>query len=84
MRGIVANEAHFASNKKYDVGSNPGIWELLLKDFHVTQEGSVKANQYLQSRGKNIVEDNLSGQCTPGHSCKNSTKKALLSLLHKP
>jgi hypothetical protein len=81
MRGVVAEEADFTAHLVHDVGKDPAIWELLDKEFHVTHESTVKANQYLQTHFVQVVENNLSGQCTPGHSCKNSTKEALQKLL---
>lgn len=81
MRGVVAEETEFTAHLVHDVGNDPSVWELLNENFHVTLESTVKTNQYLQNHVEQVVENNLSGQCTPGHSCKNSTKEALEKLL---
>lgn len=52
------------------------------RGFHVSVLDVVKVNRYLQDHVYAIAEDNLRGQCTHGHSCKNSTREALEELLH--
>lgn len=49
--------------------------------FHVSVLDVVKVNRYMQDNVVAIAEDNLRGQCTHGHSCKNSTRKALEDLI---
>lgn len=39
------------------------------------------ANQHLQDNIAAIVEENLKGQCTPGHSCKNQSRVELQRIL---
>ena len=83
MRGVVADRKEFSTALKFDTGGDPAIWSILAKNFHITKGMTAKANHYLQTHFQEVLEDNLFGQCTPGHSCKNSTKIILKKLLHK-
>jgi hypothetical protein len=51
------------------------------KGFNVSVSKTIQANRYMQQHVAAIAGDNLQGQCTHGHSCKNSTKEALEELL---
>jgi hypothetical protein len=51
------------------------------KGFNVSVSKTIQANRYMQQHVAAIAADNLRGQCTHGHSCKNSTREALEELL---
>lgn len=55
----------------------------LQQGFHVTIADVIQVNQYMQDHVFEIAADNLRGQCTHGHSCKNETRKALDSILRQ-
>jgi hypothetical protein len=53
------------------------LWGFSKRAFGIT-ETSVKDTQDFLKRNKVLIaEENLKGQCTEGHSCKNSTKEKL-------
>jgi hypothetical protein len=83
MRGVATEEEDF--HRSFDRTSyiNRTTLELVLhRDFNTGLDAVIKANQYLRMNLAGIVADNLRGQCTKGHSCKQTTKDALESLLN--
>ena len=50
------------------------------RDFGIQREAFRETRQLLVDRLARIAADNLRGQCTTGHSCKNSTKQLLQQL----
>eukprot|EP00536_Pseudo-nitzschia_multiseries_P007887 jgi/Psemu1/287427/fgenesh1_pg.191_\ len=59
------------------------FWELLQRDFYIKPESALTTAQYIKDNLQSIVSDNLKGQCTSGHSCKNSSKTKLEEILEK-
>eukprot|EP00581_Thalassiosira_minuscula_P013163 CAMPEP_0183728592 /NCGR_PEP_ID=MMETSP0737-20130205/28462_1 /TAXON_ID=385413 /ORGANISM="Thalassiosira miniscula, Strain CCMP1093" /LENGTH=508 /DNA_ID=CAMNT_0025960585 /DNA_START=143 /DNA_END=1669 /DNA_ORIENTATION=+ len=57
------------------------IWRILAEDFAVSNEGATYARSLIVGRMHFIAEENLRGQCTPGHSCKNQTRGMLEKLI---
>ena len=53
------------------------LWDSLSKDFSVTRQDAKEVRDIIVDRMQEIAEDNLKGQCTSGHSCKNGTQKVL-------
>lgn len=53
------------------------LWKGLSDVFSVTRQGVRFAETIMVDRMQEIAMDNLRGQCTPGHSCKNATKEVL-------
>ena len=49
-------------------------------DFHIDAEDVRIANRFIHQNIVEIAKDNLKGQCTPGHSCKLSSKEQLQRL----
>ena len=58
------------------------LWKLLQspKHFHIDAEDVRIANRFIHQNIVEIAKDNLKGQCTPGHSCKLSSKEQLQRL----
>jgi len=59
------------------------FWELVQKSFSVNPSAAMETSKYLKDNMKSIILDNLKGQCTFGHSCKESSKVKLYSLLNE-
>ncbi len=60
---------------------NKHLIRVLQQGFHVGIDKMKQVNGYMQSHVVEIAADNLLGQCTHGHSCKNSTREALEELV---
>lgn len=58
------------------------LWAVLSSKFSISRDGAKLARAICIDREIEIAQDNLKGQCTGGHSCKNSTKKILQTLQH--
>lgn len=82
MRDILLDGDRFERRLDSSVTNN-ATWLTveLWKSFHCRLDHVVRTNLHLQVHVVDIAADNLRGQCTKGHSCKNSTKDALLNLL---
>ncbi|CAJ1947781.1 unnamed protein product [Cylindrotheca closterium] len=59
------------------------LWLLLHKRFAVEPERVKELMKYFEANRKEIAQENLLGQCTTGHSCKDSAKQALQSYMGK-
>lgn len=56
-------------------------WEDVRDTFGITKEGATSSKQYLKDHQVDIAIENLKGQCTAGHSCKQRAKDRLKDLL---
>ena len=58
------------------------LWKLLQSEkyFGIDADDVRKANRFIHQNIVGIARDNLKGQCTPGHSCKQSSKEQLQRL----
>ena len=56
------------------------LWAILSTKFTISRDEVKVARAIIIDRETEIAQDNLKGQCTGGHSCKNSTKKILQTL----
>ena len=56
-------------------------WSKLIQATHVSKVDAAHTKEYLQLHVAEIAEENLKGQCTLGHSCKETSKAQLLQLL---
>lgn len=84
MRDVLLDGDTFEKRLDSSVTNNASLLTVLLrKDFHCRLDDVVRANMHLQAHAVDIAADNFRGQCTKGHSCKNSTKEALLSLIER-
>ena len=50
------------------------------KYFGIDADDVRRANRFIQENIVGIARDNIKGQCTPGHSCKLSSKELLQRL----
>jgi hypothetical protein len=57
-------------------------WNMLHESFRIQREQVQWMHQYLSDHLIDIARDNLSGQCTTGHSCKVRTVLILLTMLY--
>lgn len=71
-----------SKDKMYD-NQTETLWSFVTRDFGILQEDAKATSRYIKSNLPSILEDNLKGQCTFGHSCKDSSKEKLTSLLVK-
>lgn len=76
-----------ANDRKYIRGASKQkeiqgqLWWAARKFFNFTKKEATSINEYLNSNMKVIAEENLLGQCTKGHSCKNSSQILLKSIV---
>jgi len=58
------------------------LWKLLQSEkyFGIDADDVRTANRFIHQNIVDIARDNLKGQCTPGHSCKQSSKEQLQRL----
>jgi hypothetical protein len=59
------------------------MWEAVERRFDITQESVRRMRSTLTQHMHGIIQDNYQGQCTQGHSCKNSSKAILKQLLEE-
>lgn len=59
------------------------FWKLVQRDFAIEPESAFTTSEYMKNNLGRIASDNLKGQCTSGHSCKNSSKAKLEEILAK-
>ena len=53
------------------------LWDGIEEFMHITRNNAEKTKTYLERHLAEIASDNLLGQCTRGHSCKESTRELL-------
>jgi hypothetical protein len=58
------------------------FWKIVERDFGISRQAAETTSQYLKENLSPIILDNLKGQCTFGHSCKESSRDKLLSILN--
>lgn len=61
------------------------FWNMLHDSFGygITRTSLSYMNSYISYHLLDIVTDNIRGQCTTGHSCKDTAKESLQKLLHQ-
>mmetsp|Transcript_3513 Transcript_3513/g.5355 ORF Transcript_3513/g.5355 Transcript_3513/m.5355 type:complete len:431 (+) Transcript_3513:139-1431(+) len=69
------------SHHMKDIDFQDQIWKGLRKVFGVKKGELAVLQQYLKQNVVEIAQDNLEGQCTKGHSCKNSSKSSLQAIV---
>lgn len=57
------------------------MWKLFPKLFQISRQSATETNHFIQSNLVAIAKENLEGQCTKGHSCKNKTVVTLTKLM---
>jgi hypothetical protein len=59
------------------------LWNILEKLFYISRNKASETNRFVQDHMAQIAKENLEGQCTSGHSCKNSSVVMLQKLMKK-
>lgn len=73
MMGVTPSKTQLAVVKyKKNKGLVPFMWILLRGYFGIKDEDLVATNRHFARHLFDIAEENASGQCTKGHSCKVS------------
>jgi hypothetical protein len=89
MLNIMLNEKGTA-DRKYEKGAlqqkhlQEKLWKLIGPKFGLLPETAARLHDYLKINMQSIAADNLEGQCTVGHSCKNSSKILLQTIIDRP
>ena len=60
------------------------LWEATTPRFGLTPEHGSHLRSYLKEHLKSIAADNLRGQCSSGHSCKETSKILLQAIVDNP
>lgn len=60
------------------------LWALASARFGFKREHALKLREYLKNHLLSIAKDNLEGQCSDGHSCKESSKILLQAIVDNP
>jgi len=82
--------SHEKVDKKYHQGAidqekyQDQIWNLAFPRFGFTRQQASHLRTYLTNHLAGIAQDNLIGQCSLGHSCKNSSKALLQAIIADP
>lgn len=59
------------------------MWDTVVRRFQIPKASIAQLRMFLTEHLNGIAKDNLDGQCTPGHSCKNSSRVILKELLQE-
>lgn len=85
------NQSHKPDVKnKYAAGASKQkayqeqLWAVVSPLFGFTPGKARQVHKYLEQNMQAIAEDNLRGQCTEGHSCKNTSQQLLQEILESP
>jgi hypothetical protein len=80
FNGTAMNRRYLSgASKQKDVQGQ--LWWAVRNYFGFTKEDARSINKHLNSNMKMIAQENLLGQCTRGHSCKNSSQIILRSIV---
>ncbi|KAL7559472.1 hypothetical protein ACA910_017486 [Epithemia clementina (nom. ined.)] len=83
---VVQNKPMLSLKKKQAVASTPRqdqAWVDMEAKFGIQKQDVEDLYHRFNDDMENILVDAFSGQCTPGHSCKEASKRALGNLLDK-
>jgi hypothetical protein len=85
IRARTTTSAGMADVSKHYKGNDKNVedkfWDFLQVAYGIERQRVVETQEYLVSNAESILQENLLGQCTKGHSCKKETKKELFKLL---
>jgi hypothetical protein len=91
MLNILLKANKGGTNRKYEkagAGNQAGLqfrlWQLIETVFGFTEESARRVHSHLERNMRAIAIDNLKGQCTTGHSCKESSKLTLETIIEHP
>eukprot|EP00978_Attheya_sp_CCMP212_P005407 scaffold12111_cov48-Attheya_sp.AAC.1 len=59
------------------------LWNVVKYLFAINRKDAIHTNTYLKDHEGVIALENLIGQCTDGHSCKDRARSALLKIIKK-
>ncbi len=59
------------------------LWAIATRTFGVTETNVKDTQKFLIRNKKAIAQENLLGQCSTGHSCKDSAKAKLMDIIGK-
>jgi hypothetical protein len=59
------------------------FWQLLCERFKISKIKVKETKEFLRLHQKEIAYENILGQCTTGHSCKDEAKKELQRLMNE-
>ena len=59
------------------------MWESVERRFDISKDSVRQMRNFLTDHMHGIVQDNYEGQCTQGHSCKNSSRIILKQLMEE-
>ena len=60
------------------------LWRTVEDGFGFSEDGAHKFHSHIHKNMRAIAMDNLKGQCTAGHSCKQSSKDILQLIIDHP
>jgi hypothetical protein len=69
--------------KKQETVQNQ-LWAVTTPRFGFEKEHASRLRVYVKEHLRSIAEDNLHGQCSTGHSCKESSKLLLQAIIDDP
>jgi len=78
MAGVNTN-----GGKAYRLAAEDGVkrWKNAIQTFALLPSNAAHINEYFFRNMKPILEDNLKGQCTDGHSCREEAKAMLNKMI---
>lgn len=85
MLNVVVNGTSF--NQQYLSGAKKQrkiqdrMWYVVKRLFGFTKKDAKSINEYMEYHMRDIANENLLGQCTTGHSCKQSSQILLKSIV---
>jgi hypothetical protein len=84
MLHVISNatkaDKYIKGAKKQRVVQNK-LWFLAQARFGFKKKSAENLHRYLEVNSRKIAEDNLRGQCTHGHSCKNGARATLQAII---
>lgn len=91
MQFVLGSHTSYLSSKAQDLvgledpddlySKQERMWSVVVRYFLIPKESMAQLRSYLTQHLHAIAEENLLGQCTKGHSCKNSSQIILKELL---
>jgi len=76
----LGNRALYKEAKWQEVEQDK-MWKALHHIMDIKRDLVIRTKDYLTRHLAGIAADNLKGQCTKGHSCKDASKNALKKLI---
>ena len=70
-------------HRNFSEGLLNRMWDKLYIMMRIRKDDAIQARRYLLCHLKEIAEENLMGQCTDGHSCKQRSQHQLRRLIRK-